>query len=131
MGIFDGRQSSAVLPSVYLADSKDTSWRPPPNTDGTPHESVDDVFVRVRQLLCKLETQYQGENVIIVGADSDCLSILQAYTLGEDLGGHSRYFLRPGEGRQLKFSPETEWTFGRYRQGLSGTDSGSGAAVDT
>ena len=42
------------------------------------------------QLLSKLETQYQGENVIIVGADSDCLSVLQSFVLGEDMGKHSK-----------------------------------------
>lgn len=42
------------------------------------------------QLMSKLETQYQGENVIIVGADSDCLSVLQSFVLGEDMGQHSK-----------------------------------------
>lgn len=41
--------------------------------------------------MSKLETQYQGENVIIVGADSDCLSVLQSFVLGEDMGKHSKY----------------------------------------
>lgn len=35
---------------VYKADAADAMWRPPPNTNGTPNESVDDVFVRVRQV---------------------------------------------------------------------------------
>lgn len=41
--------------------------------------------------MSKLETQYQGEDVIIVGADSDCLSVLQSFVLGEDLGQHSKW----------------------------------------
>lgn len=42
------------------------------------------------KLLSKLETQYQGEDVVIVGADSDCLSVLQSFVLGEELGKHSK-----------------------------------------
>lgn len=37
---------------VYREDAKDLMWRPPPNNNGTPNESVGDVFVRVRQVLC-------------------------------------------------------------------------------
>ncbi|CAN0467372.1 unnamed protein product, partial [Ectocarpus sp. 12 AP-2014] len=86
MGIFDGKEVATVLPEVYEKDAISLTWRPPPNTDGTPNESVDDVFVRVRQqLLSKLETQYQGEDVIIVAPDSDCLSVLQSFVLGEDM----------------------------------------------
>ncbi|CBJ29948.1 conserved unknown protein [Ectocarpus siliculosus] len=49
MGIFDGKEVATVLPEVYEKDAISLTWRPPPNTDGTPNESVDDVFVRVRQ----------------------------------------------------------------------------------
>ncbi|CAM9294402.1 unnamed protein product [Choristocarpus tenellus] len=122
MGILDGRDSAAVLPSVYLADSKNSTWRPPPNTNGTPHESVSDVFVRVRQLMSKLETQYLGEDIILVSSDSDCLSVLQTYALGEELGKHSRYFLRPGEGRQMRVSADTDVTYDRYRLIKGATD---------
>lgn len=37
-------------PKVYKEDAKSGTWRPPPNTNGTPNESVNDVFVRVRQV---------------------------------------------------------------------------------
>lgn len=43
--------------------------RPAPNVDGTVHESSADVLVRVRQLLSLLETQYNGDTVIIVAPD--------------------------------------------------------------
>eukprot|EP00903_Cladosiphon_okamuranus_P019237 g17690.t1 len=121
MGIFDGGEVASVVPTVYKEDANSLTWRPPPNTDGTPNESVEDVFVRVRQLMSKLETQYQGENVIIVGADSDCLSVLQSFVLGEDLGKHSKYYLRPGEGRQLRTSLETEVGFENRREAKGNT----------
>lgn len=68
---------------VYESDRESAFWRPPPFVDGTPNESVQDVLVRVRQLLSILETQYQGDQVLIVSPDSDNLSVLQ-------VGGSSR-----------------------------------------
>lgn len=59
--------------------------KPPPIDDGTPNESVSDVFVRVTQLMSILETQYSKDTVIIVSPDSDNLSVLQAGLLGIDL----------------------------------------------
>lgn len=59
--------------------------KPPPIDDGTPNESVSDVFVRVTQLMSILETQYSKDTVIIVSPDSDNLSVLQAGLLGLDL----------------------------------------------
>ena len=64
--------------------------KPPPISDGTPNESVEDVFVRVTQLMSILETQYSGETVIIVSPDSDNLSVLQAGLVGLD---RRRYLL--------------------------------------
>jgi hypothetical protein len=53
--------------------------KPPPISDGTPDESVADVFVRVTQLMSILETR------VNVSPDSDNLSILQAGLIGLDL----------------------------------------------
>lgn len=59
--------------------------KPPKTNDGTPNESVADVFVRITQLMSIVETQYSQDTVIIVSPDSDNLSILQAGLLGLDL----------------------------------------------
>jgi hypothetical protein len=72
--------NKVVLPNllqVYQLDMESAFYRPPPYVDGTPNESVQDVLVRVRQLMSILETQYQGDQVVIVSPDSDNLSILQ------------------------------------------------------
>ncbi|CAM9349029.1 unnamed protein product, partial [Phaeothamnion confervicola] len=110
LGALDGQKLSAVLPTVHASDKREgAAWRPPPNDDGTPHESAADVFVRVRQLMSKLETQqYFGEDIIIVSPDSDCLSVLQAYALGEDIADHARHFVRAGEARPLRVSDKTK-----------------------
>lgn len=70
---------------MYASDSISPNIKPPPISDGTPNESVGDVFVRVTQLMSILETQYSGDTVIIVSPDSDNLSVLQAGLVGLDL----------------------------------------------
>ncbi|CAM9781869.1 unnamed protein product [Chrysoparadoxa australica] len=73
MGIFEGLPSKTLPLAVHAVDKKDWQRKPPQNNNGTPNESVADVLVRVRQLMCKLETQFQGEDIILVSPDSDCL----------------------------------------------------------
>ncbi|KAL6845363.1 hypothetical protein ACP4OV_024858 [Aristida adscensionis] len=100
LGAFEG-QSLDALPEVYASDNISPDMKPPPISDGTPNESVADVFVRVTQLMSILETQYSGETVVIVSPDSDNLSILQAGLIGLDLRRHSSLFFQPGEVRPV------------------------------
>ena len=74
-----------ALVQVYASDTISPRNKPPPIDDGTPNESVADVFVRVTQLMSILETQYSEETIIIVSPDSDNLTILQAGLVGLDL----------------------------------------------
>ncbi|TVT96965.1 hypothetical protein EJB05_57819, partial [Eragrostis curvula] len=100
LGAFEGK-SLDTLPELYASDSISPDIRPPPISDGTPNESVADVFVRVTQLMSILETQYFGETVVIVSPDSDNLSILQAGLIGLDLRRHSTLYFQPGEVRPV------------------------------
>ncbi|XP_042947461.1 uncharacterized protein LOC122280570 isoform X2 [Carya illinoinensis] len=84
LGAYEGKNLESVS-EVYASDSISTRIKPPPIDDGTPNESVADVFVRVTQLMSILETQYSGDTVIIVSPDSDNLTILQAGLVGLDL----------------------------------------------
>lgn len=74
-----------MVVQIYASDSISTKIKPPPIDDGTPNESVADVFVRVTQLMSILETQYAGDTVVIVSPDSDNLSVLHAGLVGLDL----------------------------------------------
>ncbi|KAJ4821447.1 Phosphoglycerate mutase family protein [Rhynchospora pubera] len=98
LGSFEGR-GLATLSEVYASDEISADIKPPAINDGTPNESVADVFVRVTQLMSILETQYFGDTVIIVSPDSDNLSILQAGLIGLDLRRHSSLYFSPGEVR--------------------------------
>lgn len=66
-------------------------------------QSVEDVFVRVRQLLSKLETQYSGEEIVVVAPDSDTLSILEAALRNVPLEKHRQVCsYAPGELRKVE-----------------------------
>ncbi|KAJ9163737.1 hypothetical protein P3X46_023371 [Hevea brasiliensis] len=98
LGAYEGKNLDA-LSEVYESDTISPRNKPPPIDDGTPNESVADVFVRVTQLMSILETQYSGETIIIVSPDSDNLTILQAGLVGLDLRRHRDLSFDPGEVR--------------------------------
>ncbi|XP_043707736.1 uncharacterized protein LOC122657049 [Telopea speciosissima] len=98
LGAYEGKKLNA-LAEVYTLDGISPSIKPPPIDDGTPNESISDVFVRVTQLMSILETQYSGDTVIIVSPDSDNLTVLQAGLVGLDLRRHRDLSFGPGEVR--------------------------------
>ncbi|KAK3035307.1 hypothetical protein RJ639_034015, partial [Escallonia herrerae] len=98
LGAYEGKNLASIS-EVYLSDSLSPTIKPPPIDDGTPNESVSDVFVRVTQLMSILETQYSEDTVIIVSPDSDNLTILQAGLVGLDLRRHRELSFGPGEVR--------------------------------
>lgn len=102
VGAMEGGKSADVRRELVSNDMKDSYWRPPPGEDGTPNDSTEDVFVRVRQLLSKLETQYFAEDIIILSPDSDPLSVLQAAMTGHDLRRHHEFEYGPGEVRFVR-----------------------------
>ncbi|GIL85701.1 hypothetical protein Vretimale_13189 [Volvox reticuliferus] len=96
LGALETLRLGEAQQAVAAGDLLDADWRPPKGTDGTPHESSQDVMVRMRQALSITETQYFGEDVLFVSPDSDCLSVLQAAVLGVDLREHRRFSFRCG-----------------------------------
>ncbi|XP_057519484.1 uncharacterized protein LOC130800137 isoform X3 [Amaranthus tricolor] len=98
LGAYEGKPLESIS-EVYATDGVSPNLKPPAIDDGTPNESVEDVFVRVTQLMSILETQYSGDTVIIVSPDSDNLTILQAGLLGLDLRRHTDLSFSPGEVR--------------------------------
>uniref|UniRef100_A0A6M2E8Y9 Phosphoglycerate mutase family protein n=1 Tax=Populus davidiana TaxID=266767 RepID=A0A6M2E8Y9_9ROSI len=103
LGAYEGKNLEAVS-EVYASDTISPRNKPPPIDDGTPNESVSDVFVRVTQLMSILETQYSEETIIIVSPDSDNLTILQAGLVGLDLRRHRDLSFAPGEVRFVDIS---------------------------
>lgn len=111
VGALEGLRLGTVYQQVWDGDGLDSNWHPPKGYDGTPPESAADVLTRMRQLLSVTETQYTGEDVVIIAPDSDTLSILQAAVIGLDLRRHSELAMKPGEVRPLLLSrqkPDTQ-----------------------
>ncbi|XP_011071836.1 uncharacterized protein LOC105157199 isoform X1 [Sesamum indicum] len=103
LGAYEGKKLDSIS-EVYASDSLSPNIKPPPIDDGTPNESVQDVFVRVTQLMSILETQYSEDTVVIVSPDSDNLSVLQAGLVGLELRRHTDLAFRPGEVRFIDAS---------------------------
>lgn len=106
LGIFDGLPPQEAAEKIHALDAVSNVTRPPGTYTGTPNESVDDVFARVRQLLSVTETQYYGSNVVFISPDSDNLTVLQAAVMGLKLTEHATLAFAPGEARSLQLAKE-------------------------
>lgn len=102
VGAMEGSPIVVTEKVLKEMDAKDINARMPPGEDGTPNESVEDVFVRVRQLLSKLETQYVGDEILVIAPDSDTLSILESVLVNKPLSEHGDLAYAPGEFRRIK-----------------------------
>lgn len=109
MGTYEGKNQGQSREELHKVDEEQgVKYRPPPATDGTPSESVNDVLVRVNQLVSTLEGLYSGENVLIMSPDEEVLSVLQAALADNEpdksLPRHSRFTFKNGEFRPLTTS---------------------------
>ena len=66
MSLFNTTRDAVWAMDFYEAGVDGTEGRPPSNEDGTPHETLQDQVVRLRQLLSVLETQYSGDTILLV-----------------------------------------------------------------
>mmetsp|Transcript_7883 Transcript_7883/g.14298 ORF Transcript_7883/g.14298 Transcript_7883/m.14298 type:complete len:321 (-) Transcript_7883:593-1555(-) len=97
-GVYEGLSMKSVENEIMIPnDSKDSYYRPPPGNDGTPNDSLQDVFVRVRQLISKTETQYSDADVLIIAPDWYTLAVLECSLIDEPLTNIHKYRLNPGQ----------------------------------
>lgn len=105
-GIYEGSNIQSWDEIHKMDMEQGINYRPPPNTDGTPADSISDVLVRANQLVSSIESFYSGENVLIVSPDSEVLSILSAALASDDpdkdLPLHAKYSFKNGELKPLK-----------------------------
>ena len=71
--------------------------RPPPNDDGTPHETLGDSVTRLRQLLSGLETQYSGETILLIFPDGTGPALLMCCMAGIPLNRVHELQFMPGQ----------------------------------
>ena len=111
VGLWEGL-SDRVVKDVLLAfdlleaKSDGTGARPPPNDDGTPNETLFDQKTRLVQLLSGLETQYSGDNILLVFPDPTSPALLQALMAGIPLNEVHLLDFEPAEIR-LNVTPES------------------------
>ena len=108
IGVYEGQNDDSAWSEVHKQDElQGISFKPPPNNDGTPTESVSDVLVRGNQVISTIESMYSGENVVVIASDSDVLSILSAALSDENpddsLPKHARFSFQNGEIRKLNY----------------------------
>ncbi|KAI2502351.1 Histidine phosphatase [Fragilaria crotonensis] len=104
IGAWDTTSRSSTEPAVWAMDAMEAGrdglgGRPPPKDDGTPHERLADVAVRLRQLLSVLETQYSGDAVLLVACDGTTLALLSCMMAGIPFEHVHELEYKPGEVR--------------------------------
>ena len=126
IGAWDMTSLTATERAVWAMDASEAGrdglgGRPPPNDDGTPHERLADVAVRLRQLISVLETQYSGDVVLVVAGDGTTLALLSCMMAGIPFDHVHELEYKQGEVR-LNVTMDTTLAFWKEQQstGLDG-----------
>lgn len=96
LGALDGTDLQAATEYLHRIDAADVESAAEEAEDGTPSDSVNDVFGRMRNTIAKIETSYGGGDFVIIGGDAAVLSVFAAAACGTDLRDHGRFTLPPG-----------------------------------
>jgi len=104
IGMWDMSEKNITFPAILALDAtkagiSGTGGRPPPNIDGTPHETLADQTVRLRQLLCVLETQYSGDTILLIFPDGTGPALLTCLIGGIPLNRVHEFEFQSGEVR--------------------------------
>lgn len=97
LGALEGTSLHEASVRMRTLDALDIDSTAEPSDDGTPNDSVNDIFSRMRNTIAKIENSYGGGDFVIVGGDATVLSVFAAAACGVDLREHSRFELRPGD----------------------------------
>lgn len=120
IGAWDMTSLTSTERAVWAMDASEAGrdglgGRPPPNEDGTPHERLADVAVRLRQLISVLETQYSGDAVLVVAGDGTTLALLSCMMAGIPFDHVHELEYKPGEVR-LNVTMDSTLAFWKERQ---------------
>jgi broad specificity phosphatase PhoE len=120
IGAWDMMELDKTTKAIWAMDNAEggplgQKGRPPPNQDGTPHETLAEVAIRLRQLLSVLETQYSGDTILLIGCDGTTLALLQCMIAGIPLNRVHELEYAPAEVR-LDVTLDTTLAFWKQRQ---------------
>mmetsp|Transcript_23051 Transcript_23051/g.46915 ORF Transcript_23051/g.46915 Transcript_23051/m.46915 type:complete len:567 (+) Transcript_23051:121-1821(+) len=101
-GLWDGKPLSTTEPAMFALDATEAGkegldGRPPANEDGTANETLYDQVVRLRQLMSILETQYSGDEIVLVFPDGGSPALLSCLIAGIPLNKCHALNFAPGE----------------------------------
>jgi hypothetical protein len=71
--------------------------RPPPTDDGTADETLNEQMIRLRQLMSVMETQFSGDEILLVFGDGTSPALLSALMAGLPLNKVHELNFQPGE----------------------------------
>ena len=114
LGALDGSNLRLASKQLRALDEQGVDSAAEEADDGTPSDSLNEVFVRLRNTVAKVETSYSGDDVVIIGGDATVLSVLAAAACAVDLKEHARFTLPPGGFFDLR-ELVAEVRAGRYR----------------
>eukprot|EP00986_Skeletonema_menzelii_P008323 scaffold3470_cov149-Skeletonema_menzelii.AAC.3 len=103
-GYWNGKDLIATEAALFALDAAEagadgTGGRPPPNEDGTANETLWDQVIRLRQLMSVLETQYSGDDILLIFPDGTSPALLSCLIAGVDLRDVHAFNFEPGEVR--------------------------------
>lgn len=96
LGALEGTSLREALAKTRQMDREDIDNAAEPAEDGTPADSVNDVFSRMRNTIAKIEQTYGAGDFIIIPGDSTVLSVFASAACGCDLREHAKFELPPG-----------------------------------
>jgi len=103
-GYWNGKELSKTEAALFALDAAEAGvdgrgGRPPPNEDGTANETLWDQVIRLRQLMSVLETQYSGDEILLIFPDGTSPALLSCLIAGVPLGDVHAFNFEPGEVR--------------------------------
>jgi broad specificity phosphatase PhoE len=87
LGGWDMMSLKETYPAIVALDEAEAGSdgkgaQPPPNIDGTPPDTLADQAIRLRQLMSVLETQFSGDNIVLIFPDGSSPALLSAMIAG-------------------------------------------------
>ena len=102
VGLWDAKPLNSTEAAVWAMDADEAGdegrgGKPPPNEDGTPNETLFEQVTRLRQLISILETQYSGDDILLIFPDGTSPALLSCLISGISLKDVHALNFSPGE----------------------------------
>jgi hypothetical protein len=105
VGLWDGKPLESTEAAIWAMDVAEAGeegrgGKPPQNDDGTANETLFEQVTRLRQLMSVLETQYSGDDILLIFPDGTSPALLSCLIAGIPLKDVHALNFGPGELRE-------------------------------